>query len=341
MTNAHLSELSWVKAHLPPPNGIDLHILCPVYGMEESEAHFDWEGAHWHCFRLKRFEPLFLRRRFWFSIKPFIKKLSPDIVHGWGGETGWGLLATYISRNAVISVQGLLRMLSEKDDCSLSGRLRLVMEAMTYRRAKVCLCESNVAQDNLMKLYGINGKVAPQPLRKEFLVAESLKSEDLARTQPIIRFLFVGQRVARKGFYDVQKAFRKVKEVFPSAKLLLITEGFSADEIVDFMKTATCLVLPSYGETGPTVVKEAISMGLWPICYDNTGATELLLRYNIGCLVPTGDIESLALAMIRVARRGHVEIKNRISKAQAKIRSDLSPSIAWTNLLQIYRGLNS
>ena len=64
---------SWILGHLPPPNEVELHILCPVRGLIELEVHFDYQGAHWHCFRQKRFEQAF----FWFRFIWTIRSLVP------------------------------------------------------------------------------------------------------------------------------------------------------------------------------------------------------------------------------------------------------------------------
>ena len=99
---------SWILGHLPPPKDIELHILCPVRGLLEKRVDFEYLDAHWHCFRQKRFELSFFWLRFYFSIRAFVKQLSPNIIHGWGGETGCGWVATLLSKKAIVSVQGLL-----------------------------------------------------------------------------------------------------------------------------------------------------------------------------------------------------------------------------------------
>ena len=149
---------SWILGHLPPPSDVELHIVCPVGGLVESRVDFDYGGAHWHCFRRERFELFFLWSRFARKIRPFVHTLAPDVIHGWGGETGCGLVATYITKKAVVSVQGLLllfwELLKRKDErrrISLRTRIMWLCEKMSYRRSNILLVESAASQNGLKK----------------------------------------------------------------------------------------------------------------------------------------------------------------------------------------------
>ena len=155
VTGIPTPAMSWILGHLPPPETVDLHVLCPVFGMRDAARHFDDGGVHWHCFRLKRFEPVFLRYRFYLSIRRFVAALCPDVVHGWGGETGCGLVATYCSQRAIVGVQGLLKMLVSNaqrwhlripEAGSISAAFRRLAERLAYKRAQLLLVEGETAK---------------------------------------------------------------------------------------------------------------------------------------------------------------------------------------------------
>jgi len=361
VTDVPSAAWSWIVGHLPPPKDVELHIICPVFGMKECEAHFEYGGAQWHCFRLKRWEPLFLRLRFYWSIRAFVKELKPDVVHGWGGESGCGLLATYCSPFAVVSVQGLLRMLCANarrwkiqiPECgTVASWFRRVLEGWTYRRAHRLLVESATAAESLRTLYGLESEVIPHPLRREFLVDH----ERHERHENGSVFLFVGQMTARKGAIDVLTAFRELGD--KTAKLVMVGSGDLDSEIDDFivrhgignrvrrikscsanelrslMAEASAIAVPSYGDTGPTVLKEALSQGLCPICYDNTGAAELVKRYGGGRLVPTGDVGALKVAMADVPEHNNMIVAE-------IVRKDLCREKAWAELSNVYSDVAS
>lgn len=347
---------SWILGHLPPPEGVELHVICPVHGLKtEGGVHFEWRGAVWHCFELKRWEPLFLRRRFYRTIKDFVKKLRPDVVHGWGGESGCGLLATYCSEKAIVSVQGQLRMLNanarqfglkpEFPWWSISARFREFLEVVTYRRARVLLAESEASQKSLWELYGQKSEVIRHPLRREFLVSGFRFQVSGEGT-----YLFVGQMVARKGPVDAIKAFAGLWDA--DARLVMIGSGgldaeidqfilerglgnritripqCSAAEVVEWMQKSRYFILPSYGDTGPTAMLEAISQGMVPICYDNTGPGEIVRRYGVGSAAKTGEVGSLVSGC-------KFQVEN-VRGAAMRVREEHSREAAWDGLMKVY-----
>lgn len=351
---------SWVLGHLPPPPDVDLHIVCPVLGLECVRLDFDWRGSHWHCFRQKRFEQLFLWFRMYFQIARFVKELRPDVVHGWGGETGCGWMATLLTRRAIVSVQGLLRLFEDqlqkygtRRRPSLAARILFFLECQTYCRGHALLTESRVSQAELLRYYGRKSIVVPHPLRAVFCV----QPKRMPRPNDLV-LLFVGQMTARKGAIDLVRAFAEV-EVPANIRLLMIGDGdaqtavaelvnrlnlsnrvemrrkCSAEEIRSAMMGASVFVLPSYGDTGPTVLKEALSQGLYPICYDNTGPHELVSKY-CGRLVPTGDVDAFARAIEDVLVK-LPQCQEEGERASMLIRADVSANQVWEKLKVIYQ----
>lgn len=320
LTDVPGAAVSWVMGALPPPEDVELHIICPVFRLKGGPRHFEYNGAVWHCFELKRFEPLFLRRRFAHSVRSFVDELKPDVIHGWGGEVGGGLVATWLSKRAVVSVQGLLRMLKE------GHWLRRLMEVMTYRRAAKLVCESETAREWLKKEYGHEAEVVTYSLRSEFLQPTSKHQSPITNS-----FLFIGQAVARKGYYDVQKAFEIVKSKMPDAQLTMVTGGKSSAEIIELMRAHAVFVLPSYGDTGPTAIKEALAQGMNVVVYDNTGPKELVEKYG-GWLAKTGDANDLAEKMIEASK----EVGRREEGVEARVKKEFGREKAWEDFRRVY-----
>jgi len=355
---------SWILGHLPPPNNIELHILCPVGGLYADRVDFDYMGAHWHCVRLKRFEICFLWYRFFLYIRPLVKSLKPDVIQGWGGETGYGRLATLISKNAIVSVQGLLAMLSHnlltlkhaKERIDLRTRLTRLCERKAYRSAKLLLVESEASRCGLLEFYGERGQIVPHPLRDEFLTADLSVRQKLSKSP--VKFVYVGSLIERKGAIDVVVAFAASSR--KDTKLVMIGDGeakskietiiqergmkdrvvikgvLPADKIVDEFKNVQFFILPSYGDTGPTALKEALACGLYPICYDNSGPRDLISRYGCGTLVKTADIGCLSVAIDKCISKIEDCVQDGLSAAP-KVRNDLSRNNVWEQLFNIYK----
>ena len=354
---------SWVLGHLPPPSDVELHVICPVLGLHMPQISFEYMGVQWHCFRQKRFEIVFLWMRFWFKIRSFVKSLNPDVVHGWGGETGCGWLATWLSTRAIVSVQGLLKWFWHLSDVrdkkakkSLRTRLSWFCEWGTYKRARVLLVESDASRHGLKTYYGQDGIYVPHPLREEFLKCDLCNRFSLTHKHPI-RFVYVGNIDQRKGAMDAVRAFfdlgsqetqlimigdggdRHMIESFVSRKQLedrvKLCGIVSVHEIVQEFANAQFFLLPSYADTGPTALKEALACGLYPICYDNSGPQSLISHYGCGTLVETANIRQLSAAMDKCIADVDECIKA-ASTAAMKVRQELSRENVWSMLRQVY-----
>jgi len=357
---APCAAMGWITGHLPPPQGVELHLVCMARGLVERELHFDYQGAHWHCFREIRGEQYILRAFVFARIFRFVRKLQPDVIDGWGGETSYGWFATLLSRHAFVNVQGLLRLYLEmlkgtdwlKKTRWLDWTLRKTIEVITYRRAYRLFTESELSHDALLSYYGRESTVIYQPLRREFL------SQCASRSLPEVpTFLYLGVLEDRKGIMDGLRAFDFMKT---NARLHVIGsgclesealryvqsqgladrvkfhKGLSAAEIITVMAGCDFMLLPSYGDTGPTAIKEALSQGLYPICYDNTGPKEHVERYGFGRLVATGEWEALSEAMDK-ACEDRKAIFTRGIKVAEKVRRDHSPENIWPQILTAYQ----
>lgn len=353
---------SWILGHLPPPDGVELHIVCPVRGLVDDRVDFDHSGAHWHCFRMMRGEQYVARVPVLLKIRAFAKSLEPDAIDGWGGETGCGWIASWLGKQAVVNVQGLLKLLqaqmaangqNPKEGRWLDRTMRSLVERLTYRRAAVLCVESNLSHDALKSFYGHESRIVYQPLRPEFRAVS-----ELAQTPHPPAFLFVGEFVSRKGAVDTLRAFARMKS--PDATLTMVgggnqrdelkrfvdenglgdrvrfMGGLSANELIGLMGRSDFFILPSYGDTGPTALKEALSQGLYPICYDNTGPKELIERYGFGCACETGKWEKLTEAMDAACARRE-ELSRKGEEVSRLICYDLSPEAIWPKRLEIYR----
>lgn len=364
ISSVKTASWSWILGHLPPPDGVELHIACPVRELVARRVDFKHLGAHWHCFRMMRGEQYLLRVPVLLKISAFAKTLKADAIDGWGGETGCGWIATWLAKRAVVNVQGLLRLLrvqmAKNRQDTKEGRwfdrtMRNLVEWMTYRRAEALCVESNLSHDALKSFYGHESQIVYQPLRHEFRAARERVSPHRPPS-----FLFVGEFVNRKGAVDALRAFAHMKcldatltmvgggeqerelESFVAenglAHRVRFLGGLSAEELIALMGNSDFFILPSYGDTGPTALKEALSQGLYPICYDNTGPKELIGRYGFGRLCETGKWESLVLAMEDACgRRDKLVAQGR--EVAEKILHDLSPESIWPKRLAIYRGL--
>ena len=259
-------------------------------------------------------------------------------------------------------IEQSLMVLGEKRGIGVRVRLSRLCERKTYSRAKKLLVESEASRQGLKLLYGCDGLYVPHPLRSEFInindsLAKRIETRCMLTDKEQVRFVYVGNLLFRKGAIDAVRAFAKIRQ--KNTQLVLIGEGgerprieslvieaslssrvelqgvISAHDIVEEFKRAQFFVLPSYADTGPTALKEAIACGLYPIVYANNGPQDLVSHYGCGTLVETGNVEALTSAMEKCVANMADCVKS-ASSAALKVREELSKENVWSRLMQVY-----
>ncbi|MDZ4200157.1 MAG: glycosyltransferase family 4 protein [Kiritimatiellia bacterium] len=344
---------SWVTAHLPPPPEIELHLVCPDRRVRENTTR-TWGGAQIHVIKVPRGGSYLMYRGWIPALKAKIRELDPDVVHSWGTECGFAVAALSAApRNHVIGIQGILAVTWPFMEKRPELLLSVLNERSALRRARYCVAESEYSRGIASRYTSARVDIVPHPLRKEFLDTEAGP-----RNEKLV--LYLGVLARRKGFFDAVTAFlsrdsdwklvcigtagslkeqaevESFLEANQAANRVLVTGSQNPGQIIEWFKKSPLFLLPSYTDTGPTALKEALSMGLWPVCYDNTGPKELIERYGVGTLVPTGDIQGLGRVLhdhlAAAPWKGNESLRN----AACAIRADLSPLPVWKGLIKTY-----
>lgn len=140
-----------------------------------------------------------------------------------------------------------------------------------------------------------------------------------------LRFLAVGRLGPQKGFDMLIRAFARCRAVEPGLRLTIAGEGPDGDglrrlaaecgvadavqmpgtvrDIGKLYLESDVFVLSSRFEGFPNVLLEAMSHGCPPVAFDCPSGPGEVIRDGVsGILVPPGDEEVLAAAMLRLAR---------------------------------------
>lgn len=171
--------------------------------------------------------------------------------------------------------------------------------------------------------------------------------------------LFLGEVSRRKGIYDLIRALARVAGRLPGLQLLcggagaveeirdLARELGVADRVVctgwldgerkrTALASATVFALPSYAEGMPMALLEAMSWGLPVITTPVGGIPQVIADEANGLLVPSGDIDALAAAIIRLMATP--QLRARLgAAARATIEQRFSLDASVERLLEIYR----
>jgi glycosyltransferase involved in cell wall biosynthesis len=154
--------------------------------------------------------------------------------------------------------------------------------------------------------------------------ARYAEAPDAAAQPPAL--IFVGRLAPVKGLRVLLDAFAMARDAVPRMTLTIVGDGperawlesrakdfggalrltgaLSQDEVAAELARARAMVLPSFAEGVPVVLMEAMASGRAVIATRITGVPELVEDGVSGRLVPAGDAEALARAMVEIARDG-------------------------------------
>ena len=351
---AHL-DWSWILGHLPPPENVELHIACRTARYTESRE-FDWQGARFHLIPVRARARVFCLFRFdWIYFRKLMPRLTPDVVHGWGTEDAYANVAIKLSpERHIVEVQGNLNEYLKRAKMSRWFKLAAFNERLTLARARHVAAENEYSLGSALPMIRTKSVFAIEhPIRPEFLAARP--SEGDAQ-----QVLFLGVIEERKGSWDALAAFRDgapqdwklvvigngVTENVSRLRHLMSQEGLkgrvvhhpqlAASEIISVMQASSAFLLPTKIDTGPTALKEALAMGLWPVCYDNSGPAHYIRRFRCGNLAE--DLNRLALTETLRSTLVAQEWKQPANRARIEtvIRPHFDGAHIWRELTKLY-----
>jgi glycosyltransferase involved in cell wall biosynthesis len=174
--------------------------------------------------------------------------------------------------------------------------------------------------------------------------------------------LAVGRHVAQKGFDLLLRAWALVVRALPDARLRIVGDGplraanerlaqelgvqsgiewlAPTEHIERRFREAAVFVLPSRYEGMPLALLEAQAMGVPAVAFDcPTGPAEIITA-DTGRLVPAGDVDGLAQALISLLRAP--DLRERMGHAAiARSRAVFDPEThaqRWTALVRRVAG---
>jgi glycosyltransferase involved in cell wall biosynthesis len=264
------------------------------------------------------------------------------------------MIAQHLAPEAhVVQVQGLINVYADYLQFSHSLRYIAIRERMTLRHARHVFVESAYSGEISRPYCGKNTRVwqVDHPLRAEFFTSPPAKRNAK-------QVLFLGSLTDRKGYLDALAAFALTSADW---QLIMIGAGneeavaaldakidalgmrercrhlayANTSEIVRHMQASSIYLLPSYMDTGPTSLKEALATNLWPVCYNNTGPAEFVRRFNVGTLCPTGDLSALGSALVHATHHVQSAAAKEVSSA-SDVRHVFNKTTIWPQLLAAY-----
>jgi glycosyltransferase involved in cell wall biosynthesis len=225
-----------------------------------------------------------------------------------------------------------------RHETRLSKRLTPFLAKISYPRADAVVAVSEGVAKDLNQVLGLplakmdiiyNPCVTPELAAK---AQEPLDHPWFAPGEPPV-ILGVGKLEAQKDFPNLLRAFAQVREIRPARLVILgwgpdaekqkldalIQElGIEADVQLPgyitnpyaYMARSALFALSSRWEGLPLVLVEAMAVGLPVVSTDcESGPAEILDHGKYGALVPVGDHQALAQAILEVLAGNHKMVK--------------------------------
>jgi glycosyltransferase involved in cell wall biosynthesis len=275
---------------------------------------------------------------------------SADLVHP-HGEVAAALVLPLLRRHPSVWTTHGLHFLRRHPRAGLAVRAVVAATSIT-------LCTSESERQELARVVGPvlserlllvrNGIDLPRAVtpaeRAEARAALRLADEDLAA-------LFLGELEPRKGPLVAVAATQAAREQGAPVVLLVAGDGSQAaevsaaagpgirplgfrDDVPVLLAAADVLVMPSVREGLSFAVLEAMGRGLAMLVSDGVGNPEAV--GEAGVVVPVGDVEGFATALVRLAR----DTEHRLglgAAARARVESELTADNLVEGVQSAYR----
>jgi glycosyltransferase involved in cell wall biosynthesis len=252
-----------------------------------------------------------------------LQRFRPDIVHAQGTDLP-GYIAVNSGFPAVVTVHGILGE-ETKYGADVLKRARsfltgVLLENPTVRHATDLISISPYVTEHYGNQIGGRVHEIPNAIAPRYFSIRRLPEKG--------RLLFAGRIIKRKGVLDLVRAFAKVREgrgrlVFAGAatdpgyerlvrqevaRLGLVEQVEFAgllDEprMLEEFSRAEALVLPSYQETAPMVIQQAMAAGMAVIATRICGVPYQIQHDVTGLLYTAGAVEDLATLLRRLGTK--------------------------------------
>jgi glycosyltransferase involved in cell wall biosynthesis len=173
------------------------------------------------------------------------------------------------------------------------------------------------------------------------------------------RILFAGRIGARKGTFELLRAFARVAPRFPSTTLVCAGDGeaeklnrlaaelgvagqvecpgwLSPDQMASELSRATIFALPSHNEGVPMALLEAMSRSLPVLTTPVGGIPEVIENDRNGLMVPPGDVDAIEAALERLLQSSAERVRLGAA-ARATIAERFSLASTIDRLAALYR----
>ena len=284
------------------------------------------------------------------KLAAYLRKHNPDILHASIGEANFhGLIAGTLAQvpHRIVEEVGIPSR-SDLGQFVFGHLYRLASRVVGVSRATCrVLRDEGATEQQLELIYNCANPSffeGPMPRREE---------------APPVEFLIVGRLVEVKNQATVLRAFRRVIDDAPQARLRIAGEGELrgelealvdslglrehveflgfCDDIKSLLQSSHVFLLPSHSEGCSISLVEAMSSGIVPLGSTADGISEVMGALGEEFQIDAADVEGWREAMLRCATMSDDERRSIGQRAREIAFERFSPNVYIENVATLYR----
>ena len=320
----------------------DGHEIYTVAFKDEYAEKLINEGFHFEAINLNNnsinpFEDL----KTIYDYYTIYKKIQPDLIcHNAIKPNIYGTIAAGLLNIPTINnISGLGTLFIKK---SFSTKVAKLLYKFSQKKATRVFFQNNDDLHLFIKNKLINVSKT-QVIPGSGVDTAKFISNDLTKQDEYFHFLFIGRLLYDKGIREYIEAAQLLKDKYPSVKFNILGPLYEnnataitqetldnwlknkeinylgqTDHVEEVMKTAHCVVLPSYREGLSKVLIEASSMGLPIVTTNVPGCKDVVIDNETGFLCEVKNSEDLANKMEKMLLLSSKERQEMGGKARAR-----------------------